>query len=167
MAEIKSTLDLIMEKTKGLSMTPREKEALRQEEWLKKARGLIQKFLDGWMDLDKVKEEILLKETPPEWEGLIKKEVLAGLAPETDNGKRLELLRDLLQIPAEPYLKVFEDFNRRMEQEKQRQETLLRQGLAAQGISGSAVQPNLETAPSWKEHYDREWQSCKKALTAL
>ena len=38
MAEIKSTLELIMEKTKDLRMSEEEREALKREEVIKKAK---------------------------------------------------------------------------------------------------------------------------------
>jgi len=59
MGEIKRTLDLIMEKTKNLTMSPEEKEEIRRQEWLKKTRGWIQKFLDDLVDMDKIKTELL------------------------------------------------------------------------------------------------------------
>jgi hypothetical protein len=167
MTEIKSTLDLIMEKTKGLSMTPQEKEALRREEWLKKAKGWIQKFLEGWVDLEKIKDEIDLNSNPPEWEFLLKKEIITGLHPEAKNEKRLQLLQYLLHLSPDPYLKVFDAFNRRIEQEKNRQENLLRQNLADQGISGAAVLPNLDLAPSWRRFYQLELENCQRTLSDL
>ncbi len=47
MAEIKSTLDLVMEKTKHLKMSDSERKALDVEETLKKVPGLVQKYMDG------------------------------------------------------------------------------------------------------------------------
>ena len=47
MAEIKSTLDLIMEKTAGLTMSREEKEAAAAEEREKRARGLALRLLEG------------------------------------------------------------------------------------------------------------------------
>ena len=47
MGEIKSTMDIIMEKTKGLTMTEEEKAEYKHKELTGKVRGLIQKFLDG------------------------------------------------------------------------------------------------------------------------
>ena len=58
MGEIKSTLDIIMEKTKGLTMTEEEKTEYRQQELTGKVRGLIQKFLEGVLKLEKFKVEV-------------------------------------------------------------------------------------------------------------
>ncbi len=58
MGEIKSTMDIIMEKTKGLTMSEEEKAEYKQQELTGKVRGLIQKFLDGILDLDRLKVEV-------------------------------------------------------------------------------------------------------------
>ena len=167
MAEIKSTLDLIMEKTKGLTLSPKEKEEVRREEWLKKARGLIQKFLDDRTDLGKVKEELFNREKPSDGENILKRELINGLDPEGDNEKRFQLIGELLQIPRETFLKILEAFNQRIHQEKIRQTDHLIKQLAGQGISGSAVIPNLERDPSWKRFYEQEKQACKEKILSL
>ena len=99
MAEIKSTLDLIMEKTKGLTLSPEEKEKILREEWLKKAKGWIQKFLDDRTDLGKVKDELSRREKPLEWKSILKKELITGLDPEKENEKRFQLISELLEMP--------------------------------------------------------------------
>ncbi len=86
MAEIKSTLDLIMEKTKGLTLSPEEKEKIHREEWLKKAKGWIQKFLDDRTDLGKVKDELFSREKPLEWKKILKQRINQGSGP--GRGKR-------------------------------------------------------------------------------
>ncbi len=46
MAEIKSTIDLIMERTRNLTMTEEEKEELRNKELTEKAKGWVVRYLD-------------------------------------------------------------------------------------------------------------------------
>jgi hypothetical protein len=43
MGEIRSTLDIIMEKTRDLSLSPEEKRRLKGQEWLGRARGWVRK----------------------------------------------------------------------------------------------------------------------------
>jgi hypothetical protein len=167
MAEIKSTLDLIMEKTKGLTMSPQEKEEIRREEWLKKAKGLIQKFLDDRVDMDKVKSEFLSREYPSGWGKFLKLELINGLEPEGDNEKRLQLISELLKISSEPFMKILEDFDQKMYQEKAGQIDRLKKQLSVQGISGPAVIPNVDRDPDWKRFYDQEKKACKKKLAGL
>ena len=47
MAEVKSTMDLIMEKTKHLTMSEEEKEGFRRKELSGKIRGLVHKSMEG------------------------------------------------------------------------------------------------------------------------
>ena len=129
MGEIKSTLDLIMEKTKNLSMSPEEKEEVRGQEWLKKARGWIQKFQDDLVDLSKVKSELLEREQPAGWEKLLKKELIDGLDPAEENQKRFELMNELLNIPLEPFLNVLKSHNQKVNLAKNEQSNLLKNQL--------------------------------------
>lgn len=56
MAEIKSTIDLVMERTKHLIMSNEEKEHQEAKELIEKIPGYVQKFLDG-----SAKEETVIK----------------------------------------------------------------------------------------------------------
>ena len=58
-------MDIIMEKTKGLTISEEEKAEFRRQELSGKVRGLIQKFLDRILDLAKLKAEVdLLSDYP-------------------------------------------------------------------------------------------------------
>ena len=75
MTEIKSTMDIIMEKAKKFSVTEEEKKAFRRHELEGRIKGLIQKYLDALVDLEKLKEDIgaLRKEEPKELDQLIRR----------------------------------------------------------------------------------------------
>lgn len=167
MAEIKSTLDLIMEKTKGLTLSPQEKESIRNEEWLKKARGLIQKFLDDRVELGKIKEELFDGNQPLEWGNLLKKEIINGLDPEGENEKRFMLIDELLHIPRDPWVKILEIFNQKVEREKIRLMDQSLKHLSDQGITGSGILPNLERDPAWIEFMDQKKKAVKKNWSSI
>jgi hypothetical protein len=167
MAEIKSTLELIMERTKNLSMSPEEKEENRRQEWLKKARGWIQRFLDDLISLDKVKEEFFTPDPPKEWPKILKEELAAGLEPGRDNEKRLLLMETLLSIPAVPYRDITASFDRMVNQEEERQKNRLIEQWAQKGISGSALIPNLEGDSFWKDFYEQTRKTSKEKMTDL
>ena len=57
MAEIKSTLDLVMEKTKNLSLSEEERQGQKNEEIESRIRGLLQKFNDQAFSIDKLGSE--------------------------------------------------------------------------------------------------------------
>jgi len=96
MGEIRSTLDIIMEKTKGLTMTEEEKREFKRREMAGKARGLIQKYVDGIIDPDRVKIEAAVT-----GEGqkdmfcrIIMEESMDWIAPGQDNEAVLKILNN-------------------------------------------------------------------------
>ena len=167
MGEIKSTLDLIMERTKNLSMSPEEKEENRRQEWLKKAKGWIQRFLDDLVSSEKVQEELFSSAPPQEWQGLLKKELVDGLEPGRNNESRLLLMERLLNISKAPYREILLSFDKRVEAEGERQKVGLIELWAKEGISGSALVPNLEGDPLWKVFYEEAAKDSKEKMAEL
>ena len=55
MAEIKSTLDLVMEKTRNLTLSSEEKQAQKQIDIGNRIKGLVQKFEDGLLTGNQLK----------------------------------------------------------------------------------------------------------------
>ena len=58
MSEIKSTLDLVMEKTRHLTLSQKEKEAQKRIEVNKRLQGLLQKYQDDFLKKDNLKKEL-------------------------------------------------------------------------------------------------------------
>jgi len=56
MAEIKSTLDLVMERTRHLTMSAEEKAGQQKEEFKKKLKGLLQQYEDNFLSADELME---------------------------------------------------------------------------------------------------------------
>jgi hypothetical protein len=164
MAEIKSTLDLIMERTKNLSVSPEEKEENRRQEWLKKARGWIQKFLDDRINLEKVQEELFIPLPPDGWQQLLKEELVGGLEPGRENEKRLLLMEGLLHIPVGPYRERLSVFDQIVHQEEDRHRDRIKQQWQDKGISGSALIPNLEGDSSWQDYYEQTRKTTKEKM---
>ena len=57
MGEIKSTLDLVMEKTKHLSLSDEEKQNQKNSEIEKRVNGLLQKCRDQILSTDELQKE--------------------------------------------------------------------------------------------------------------
>jgi hypothetical protein len=169
MGEIKSTLDLIMERTKNLSMSPEEKEENHRQEWLKKARGWIQRFLDEVVPLEKVREEFSSRALPEGWQGILKKELVNGLEPgrNNNNEKRLLLMETLLNISEAPYREILLSFDRRVEEEGERQKVGIVERWKGKGFSGSALAPNLEGDSLWKDFYLEAIKDSKEKMAEL
>jgi hypothetical protein len=58
MSEIKSTLDLVMEKTRHLTMSQEEKEAQKRIEANRRLQGLLQKYQDNLLKKENLKKEL-------------------------------------------------------------------------------------------------------------
>jgi len=151
MGEIKSTLDIIMEKTKGLTMTEEEKEAFRKKETEGKVRGLFQRFLDGFIDTERLKDEIgsLGEERYAIAREVLIRECMSRMEAGTDNTILLDALENAAGLDIAPIQKIILDYNQDFEQQKMDRKQVLRENLKGLGISGSAVIPNI--------HADQEW----------
>jgi hypothetical protein len=144
MAEIKSTLDLIMEKTKSFSLSDEEKQNIRQQELTGKIRGWIQKYQDGLMDLPAIKST--MKEMNADKEilrGIYLSEILNRIEPAMDNARLLALIAEGFSADTGPVVHLLEAFQTEWcnIQDKYRTDAL--KHLTDNGISGSAVHPNL------------------------
>ena len=58
MGEIKSTLDLVMEKTRHLTLSQEEKKAQKEIEVNKRLQGLLQKYQDNLLKKENLKKEL-------------------------------------------------------------------------------------------------------------
>jgi len=151
MGEIKSTLDIIMEKTKGLTMTKEEKERFRKKEAEGKVRGLLQRFLDGFIDSGRLKNE--MGDLGNKHYGMITeallRECMGRMAPGADNTKLLDALENAMGLDIGPIQKILRDYNLDREQQKMDRQQVIQKKLEDSGISGTAVIPNINADQDW------------------
>jgi hypothetical protein len=153
MAEIKSTLDIIMEKTKGLSLSAEEKEALKREETAKKIRVWVRRFLDDEATLEGVRRELKEVLEDKTAGSLLRAELVAYLHPEGDNGKVFQMMKELLNLRTEPLEEKIAAFLKDLIAMRVVRLKHLEEKLARSGISGSAVLPNVAGDPEWESFY--------------
>ncbi|MGD2125044.1 MAG: hypothetical protein PVG99_03120 [Desulfobacteraceae bacterium] len=154
MGEIKSTLDIIMEKTKNLTVTEEEKRAFKQQEMEGMVKGLIQKFLDGILTLDRFKIEItaLQGKDKEMVDSIIGEESLARIKLEEDNEPMLKILESTIGMDTGPIRETLDGYEGKLSLEREEHEKALLERLKKRGISGSAVIPNIEADPEWRRH---------------
>jgi hypothetical protein len=151
MAEIKSTLDIIMAKAKKLTVSEEEKVAFKRKELEGKIRGLVLKYLEGFIDLDRLKAEL----TPLQEEGkemvreILKEDVLGRIQLGQNNDPLLNMLSKIIGMNIAPIKELLNQFEKRMEREKESRKKILEEELRKRGISGSAVIPNLNGDEKW------------------
>ncbi|MBW2094013.1 MAG: hypothetical protein JRI80_03920 [Deltaproteobacteria bacterium] len=165
MAEIRSTLDIIMEKTRGLTMTEEEKTVMRDRELEGKTRGLVQKYLDGaipmatfrkeWDQWGKDQEKAL---------PILTRMCIENVEPEEENARLFELLQEVAGVDTGLLNRVLDRSREDLETKRLESRERIRKALAASGITGSAIFPNLEADPEWKETVSETRQKLRAEL---
>jgi len=165
MAEIRSTLDLIMEKTRNLTLSDEEKKALDLKERQGKVKGWLQRYVDGQIDLRDIEEDLagIGKEKKIVLD-LIRSEALSYIEPNEDNESILALLREIVGENTDHLSLKIDAFRKdlRLKMTELGKAAALR--LEAKGIRGSAVIPNLEKDPAWQTWFAAAMVSFRKTL---
>ena len=154
MGEIKSTLDLVLEKTKNLTLSSEEKETQKQKEIENRIKGMVQKYQDGILSKNQLitDYELLKKDyTIPQNNSLIV-EITKRIEPDQDNQPLIELLQECCTIETEAIETIIENFRKEYVTASQNRIERLRENLAQRyNISGSAVLPNLDADEQWRQ----------------
>ncbi|MCD6295841.1 MAG: hypothetical protein J7M30_01660 [Deltaproteobacteria bacterium] len=169
MAEIKSTLDIIMEKTRDMTMTDEEKRELKRREMAGKFKGLVQKFLDNIIDLDRLKVEAAALGEGHEdmFRRVSMQETMGRIGPEGDNEPVLKILESTTGMDTGPIREFITDFERKLEKERAVHENGLKKRLKKKGISGSAVIPNLDADSQWRDYVSKLNKTFRKEVAGL
>ena len=150
MAKIKSTLDLVMERTKGLSMTEDDKLALKTKEWTEKARGWVQMLLDRNLSLHELRKEFAAgSAVHSRLDDVLRRELLDRIDPDADNGIIFQALAEILGFDVSPLRETLAEYQRNLAQIEIDHGERLRLELQAKGISGTSVVPNISVDEAW------------------
>ncbi len=151
MAEIKSTLELIMERTKNLTLSDEEKSDLHKKEVQGKIKGFIIKFMDGLIKLENLKNGITSFEEKDHEivKEVVIKECIDKIDLKTDNKQIFDIIENVTDVDISSIQLLISDLlNELADARKIREQGLLKR-IHKKGISGSAILPNLDA--------DREW----------
>jgi len=174
-AEIKSTLDLIMEKTRHLALNDEEKQAFEQEQLSRKVQAPVMRYLKEERDADFLAHELNLLPPEKRKEGirLSLALFLDRLSPFDDNARILSGVERLL---GEKARKRWEEAVAplaeacREERAKAQADVAghFREALAAVGLQGSALLPCTdEQGPLSKEEEERTQAFRKRVKESL
>jgi len=170
MAEIKSTLDLVMEKTKDLVLSDEERKELSRKEWRQKAAGWVRRFLEGLWSDGRLKEAVEEVETGSRDDARKAAALeLLGALDLGDRGRRcLKGLEVVASEMEKPHLELVREVLSSYESARSRipgeEEKRLKEELAAEGIGGSAVVVLPRRSPRWTEEEDRFRARLKEAV---
>ena len=154
MAEIRSTLDIIMEKAKTLTVTDEDKKSFVEKEVQGRAKGLFQKTLDGILPIKQLKAEMASfdEEQQPAAKKELRDACLTAMTIAGDNQPLFEMLDQLLGCDIKPLLDQIDEFQEQQKKEHGKRTETQIQTLKEWGVSGSAVIPNLRANPSWRSY---------------
>jgi len=176
MSEIKSTLDLVMERTKHLTLNKTEKEIHQKADLKKRLTGLIQKYQDQMIKPTELLNH--LKElTTTFGQGLEKQmanEILGRIDVEADDDRLLALLRDHFGLEISTLKMIQSEFKQAIQTGKINRIDILKSELSDNhGIFGTAVIPNIEIDPEWQQErnaitkrFQIQMEAEKKRLTS-
>lgn len=154
MAEIKSSIELAMEKTKHLIMTEEEKKEQEKKELEAKIKGILRRFKDGYMKREEVMDEFRnLKEKTKK--KMFIQFVLESIDPASENDELISLLESIderlkekIGLELKTIQKAFDEaLNQRQMIVKER----IREKLLSLGLEGDAMIINFELWDEWKE----------------
>ncbi len=158
MAEIKSTLELVMERTRHLTQSEEEKREQAAAEFRKSLNGLLQKCQDGALAPDHFREDLRrLQETVRVADSLIiPEEIGKRLDLEGDNDWAITLLREAFNISPQGIAAVLGEYRQARDTLARQKRDEIRKDLAeTRGISGPAVVPNPAADPNWSTEKQR------------
>jgi len=161
MAEIKSTLDIVMERTRGLQLTDKERKEIKDRELSGKVQALLERFSNDYMGLKWLETELnnLGMQTEPKIREALKYDILERIIPQGLNyelSERLfEVLENVLGIGTDVYRGIIAENDKILAQCKEVFSAKMRSDLNAQGISGPAVIPNITSDPGWTAELEK------------
>ncbi len=180
MGEIKSTLELTMEKTKKFALSGKEKEEMKQKEVLQKASSLFHRYRDGHLSLNEVLKEIgkMEEKTATTVREFLLSRWIDALSLNDDyerTFKGIEAFKPQnLDEVKRKFLHLLSQYQEEKETLKEKTTLQLMETLKREGIYGTAVEPRLEGSVPWekeKERLDHSYgvrsEEIKKELRSL
>ena len=167
MGEIKSTLDLVMEKTRHLTLSNEEKQQQKFDEARKRIKGLLQKYQEHILDIDQIKQELnaLQKTCESSVSNIFLHEALAELKLDEDNSFLFILLDKVSGIDTNGLRGILDKYQEDIDLTTRQMTDKAKSSLATDmKISGPAVVPNLENHIQWKTEIQKIKHTYEAAL---
>jgi len=161
MGEIKSSIELAMERTKKFAISDKEKEEIKQREILQKATSLFHRYRKGHLPLNELLREI--EKMDKRISTTVKESLLSqwidALSLEDDDERILKGIESLKGRSVDEIKQKFYHLLAQYQSEKEnvKEEVKVRftEALKKDGICGSSVEPNLEGGELWKKEIEK------------
>ncbi len=182
MGEIKSALELAMERSKKYAVSDEERQKIKEKELLQKATGLFNRYMESFLPLHEVAREIekMGDETGQKMKEALLSLCVDGLSLDLDKDpERLFPVIELAKGKDLPDIKtrvhaLFTSYRDEIERARQRAILGLTEALREEKIYGDAVLPNVEENDRWKQtldglsrSYEGRLEEIKRALKKL
>jgi len=180
MAEIKSTLELAMERTKKFEISEKEREEIKRKEILQKVTSLFHRYRESHLPLNEILKEIERMEEKAA--KMVKEDLLSqwidALSLNDDDERLLKGIESLMDREIDDEKQKFDsllsEYQKEKEKVKQELKAALVEILRKEGIDGSAVEPNIEAGDRWEKEllklnrlYGAKLEEIKKELRHL
>jgi len=166
MGEIKSTLELAMERTKRFAVSEKEKDEMKQKEVLQKATSLFHRYREGRLSLNEILKEIerMERKTATTVKEYLLSHWIDAVSLDDDSERILKGVeslkeRSIAEVKQE-FRHLLSQYQREKEKVREKVGVQLIEALEKDGIWGSAVEPKLEGSELWKkenENLDRSY----------
>jgi len=167
MAKIKSTLDLVMERTKDMTMTDKDRKRLQEKHNAEKARMWVQRYLGRRMDVDELGEELERQAgTFPQIRSLVCTELVSHLEPSGKNTMVLSALGEIFGADLESIRDLMQSHRKLLKDKMPEYATEMISLLSKEGYSGPALVPNLNGSFSWQEYLSRSRRDLHSRIVA-
>jgi hypothetical protein len=173
MGEIKSSLELAMEKTKKFIISEKEKEEMKQKEVLQKATSLFHRYRDGLLSLNEILRQIerMEKETATTVKKILLSQWVNALSLDDEEERILKGIESLEQRNIDEIKQKFRYLVSQYQGEKEKVKEKARLQMIADlrkdGIYGSAVEPRLKGSGLWKREIEKLNHSYKMKLEEI
>jgi hypothetical protein len=171
--EIKSTLELAMERTKKFAISEKEKEEMKQKEVFQKATSLFHRYREGHLSLNEILKEI--ERTEQKTAAALKEFLLSqwinALSLSDDDERILKGIESLkgrsINGVKEKFYSLLSQYHEEKEKIKEEATTQFTEALRKGGIYGSAVESKLEGSELWKKEIEKLDQSYRMKLEEI
>lgn len=173
MGEIKSTLELAMERTKNLTISQKEKEEIKQKEVLHKATTLFHRYREGHLPLNEILKEIekMDERTSTTVKESLLSQWIEALSLNDDDERILKGIESLKQKTIDEIKQSFHHILSQYQGEhrkvKEEVKVQFAEALRKEGLYGSAVDPHIEGSELWKKENEKLNLSFKTKLEEI
>ena len=172
MAEIKSAIELAMEKTRDLVVDSKEREAMAIKELEDKVKAVLRRYMEEMIDNEDAAKELSKINAD---KALKRALIVDNLVDEFDVRKNNERLLSLfhfagIDLPQSIHSEL-ETLNKVFLEELEAREIVIRErirnNLAESGITGRGIEPNLAAWDEWHEEVEQAGNVFKKRMEEL